>query len=258
MIDSHCHLDSKIYHGQIDDLLSEARSAGVHTVVNIGVDIPSSEISVTLAEKYEMLYATVGIHPHDATTLNDQTLARLRDLAEHRKVVAIGEIGLDYYRDMSPRPVQREAFQRQLELAVELQMPVVIHTREAFEDTISIVRDFAPRLPGGVFHCFPGDTAQAERVFELGFVISVGGVITYNKAGMARVASDVPLDKIMLETDAPYLTPVPHRGTTNRPALVTIVAKKLAELRGISLAEIERATDRNTRKLYRLVETFGG
>ncbi len=258
MIDSHCHLDSKIYHGQIDDLLAEAGAAGVHTVVNIGVDIPSSETSVELAEKHEMLYATVGVHPHDASTLDDQALDRLRGLSKKRKVVAIGEIGLDYYRDMSPRPVQREAFRRQLELAVELQKPVVIHTREAFDDTMAIVQEFAHRLPSGVFHCFPGDTAQAERVFELGFVISVGGVITYNKAGMAKVASDVPLDRILLETDAPYLTPVPYRGSTNRPAYVTLVAKKLAELRGISVAEIERITDRNSRKLYRLVETFGG
>lgn len=258
MIDSHCHLDSKVYRGQVEELLAEARAAGVHTVVNIGVDLPSSEISIALAEQHDMLYATVGVHPHDAKTLDDRALARLKELATQRKVVAIGEIGLDYYRDMSPRPVQREVFRRQLELAVELQMPIVIHTREAFEDTLEIVRDFAPKLPGGVFHCFPGNTEEAERVIEMGFIISVGGIITYKNAGMVRVATEIPVEKIIIETDAPYLTPMPHRGTTNRPALVKLVATKLAELRGTSIAEIEKVTDRNSRKLYRLVETFGG
>jgi TatD DNase family protein len=220
--------------------------------------MPSSEASVKLAAEHEMVYATVGIHPHDATTLDDRSLARLQQLATQPKVVAIGEIGLDYYRDLSPRPVQKEAFRKQLELAVALKMPIVIHTRDSFEDTIEIVRDYASSLPGGVFHCFPGSVEEAVRVIDLGFVISVGGVITYNKAGMAGVATEVPLDKIIIETDAPYLTPVPHRGTTNRPALVTLVAQKMAQLRGIPVSEVERRTDQNTRKLYRLVETFGG
>jgi TatD DNase family protein len=258
MIDSHCHLDSKVYKGTVPDLLMEARSAGVHTIVNIGADMPSSEASVKLAGEHDMLYATVGVHPHDATTLDDRALARLRQLATQPKVVAIGEIGLDYYRDLSPRPVQKDAFRRQLALAVSLKMPIVIHTRDSFEDTIEIVRDYASSLPGGVFHCFPGSTDDAMRVIELGFVISVGGVITYNKAGMAVVATEVPLDKVIIETDAPYLTPVPHRGTTNRPALVTLVAQKMAQLRGIPVSEVERRTDQNARKLYRLVETFGG
>jgi TatD DNase family protein len=258
MIDSHCHLDSKVYSGTVPDLLAEARSASVHTVVNIGADLPSSEASVKLAAEHDMVYATVGIHPHDASTLDDRALSRIRELAGKPKVVAVGEIGLDYYRDLSPRPVQKAAFHRQLELAVELKMPIVIHTREAFDDTIAIVRDYAAKLPGGVFHCFPGSVSDAHKVFDLGFVISVGGVITYKNAGMAQVAAEVPLDKIMIETDAPYLTPVPHRGTTNRPALVTLVAQKLAELRGMSVSQIETLTDRTTRKLYRLVETFGG
>lgn len=258
MIDSHCHLDSKIYGGQIEPLLTEAKAAGVHTVVNIGADLPSSERSVEFASKYPMVYATVGIHPHDAKALDDKVLARLRELAKHAKVVAIGEIGLDYYRDLSPRPVQQEAFRRQLELAVELNKPVVIHTREAFEDTVDIVKEFTPRLHGGIFHCFPGTTEEAHRVFDLGFVISVGGIITYPKAGMARVAAEVPLEKLLVETDAPYLSPVPHRGKTNQPAFVSLVISKLAELRGITKAEVEKITDRNCQKVYRLVETFGG
>lgn len=258
MIDSHCHLDSKIYGGQIDGLLADAASAGIHTIVNIGADLSSSEISVQFATKYPMVYATVGVHPHDAKTLDDKVVTRLRELAKHPKVIAIGEIGLDYYRDLSPRPVQKEAFRRQLELAIEMKKPIVVHTRESFEDTLAIVKEYAARLPGGIFHCFPGTAEDARRVFDLGFVISVGGVITYPKSGMAEMVTQVPLEKIVLETDSPYLTPVPHRGKTNRPAFVSLVAAKLADLRGITKAEVVKITDRTCQKVYRLVETFGG
>ncbi len=257
MIDSHCHLDSKIYGGRHSEVLTETRAAGVRTVVNIGCDLTSSMASVEMAQAHEMVYATVGIHPHDATTLDDDALAALRKLATQKKVVAIGEIGLDYYRDLSPRPVQQRAFRRQLELAVALKMPIVIHTRESFDDTLAIVAEYSGKLAGGVFHCFPGDTAQALRVLEMGFVISVGGVITYKNSQMARVAAEVPLDRILVETDAPYLTPMPHRGKTNSPAYIPIICRKLAELRGISVSEVEKITDRACAKLYRIVETFG-
>lgn len=258
MIDSHCHLDSRVYNNEVEPLLTQAKAAGVDAVVTIGADMESSENVVALAAAHEMVYRTVGIHPHDATTCTQQALARLKELAKRTKIQAIGEIGLDYYRDMSPRPVQKRAFGEQLDLAVELQMPVVIHTREAFEDTLEIIKPYAKKLPGGVFHCFPGDKNDAERVFDLGFVVSVGGVITFPKASMAEMAKQVPLDKIILETDAPYLTPVPHRGKTNVPAYVSYVAETLATLRGITKAEVVRVTDRTCRKLYRMVETFGG
>lgn len=258
MIDSHCHLDSRQYGGRHAELLASAQRAGVETVVNIGADLPSSEISVTLASENSMVYATVGIHPHDATTLDDNALARLKELAAHKKVMAIGEIGLDYYRDLSPRAIQKKAFKRQLALAAELKMPVVIHTREAFLDTLDIVRDYYRAIPGGVFHCFPGNAEDALRVIDLGFIISVGGVITYKNSQMAITATNVPLEYIILETDAPYLTPVPHRGGLNEPAFVKLVYEKLAQLRGIAVAEVEKTVDRTCRKLYRLDETFGG
>jgi len=258
MIDSHCHLDFKDFDDNRDDVIQEAARAGVHTIVNVGADLTTSQRSVALAEKYDMIYATVGVHPHDAQTLDDRTFGEIKQLANYGKVKAIGEIGLDYYRDLSPRPVQKKAFHRQMQLAVELKLPVVIHTREAFQDTYDIVREYAGDLPGGVFHCFPGTTDQAFKVFDLGFIIAVGGVITYKNASMAVTASEVPLDKIMIETDAPYLTPVPHRGKTNRPAYVAHVRDKLAELHSISPQEVEKATDRTARKFYRLVETFGG
>ena len=257
MIDSHCHLDLKPFHSRLDDVLSAAREAGVHTLVNIGADIETSRRSVELASKHEMIYAAVGVHPHDASTLDENVLTELKQLASHDKVVAIGEIGLDYYRDLSPRPVQRKAFHRQLELAVALNMPIVIHTREAFRETVDIVRDFAADLPGGVFHCFPGTVDEAYEIFDMGFIIGLGGVITYKGAGMARVAAEAPLEKIVLETDAPYLTPMPHRGKANEPAYLKHTCRKLAELRSVSVAEVEKSTDRACQKLYRLVETFG-
>lgn len=258
MIDSHCHLDSRDYNNQIEPLLTQAVAAGVDTVVTIGADMPSSESVVKIAAAHSMVYGTVGIHPHDATSCTPAALSRLRELAKRPKVVAIGEIGLDYYRDKSPRPVQKTAFAQQLDLAVELQMPVVIHTREAFADTLEIIRPYAKRLPGGVFHCFPGNAEDAAKVFDLGFVVSVGGVITFPKSSMAEMATQVPLDKIILETDSPYLTPVPYRGKTNMPAYVSFVADMLASLRGIPKSEVVRVTDRTCRKMYRMVETFGG
>lgn len=258
MIDSHCHLDFAQFDGRRREVVQEASDAGVHTIVNIGTDPVSSQRSVELAERFETVYATVGIHPHDAKKLNDTILAQLKELAGHKKVVGIGEIGLDYYRDLSPRNVQRAAFRRQLELACELHLPVVIHSRQSFEPTLSMVREYAHQLPGGVFHCFPGSVEEAFAVFKLGLLISVGGVITFKNSRMAQVAASVPLEKVLLETDAPYLAPEPHRGKMNRPAFVRYVRDKLAEMRGVSAAEVEQTTDRAAQKLYGLIETFGG
>lgn len=257
MIDSHCHLDFKDFNADRDRVVAAARAAGVHTLINIGADPASSERSVALAEKYDNVYAAVGVHPHDAKKYDDSAAEIISNLAGHEKVKAIGEIGLDFYRDLSPRRVQVEVFERQLEIAVQKKLPVVIHTRQAFDETVEIVRKYASRLRGGVFHCFPGDEVQAQEVIELGFKISVGGVITYPKAGMARVAAAVPLEHILLETDCPYLTPMPHRGKRNEPANVKLVCQRLAELKKISVEEVERITDRNTQKLFGLIETFG-
>lgn len=258
MIDTHCHFDFDKFDGEREELIAEAKKAGVHTIINIGVDIESSKRSIDLAEKYDCIFATVGIHPHDATKINDDSLAELREMAAHPKVKAIGEIGLDFYRDRSPRPVQEKAFRLQLELAAELKLPVVIHTREAFEQTICIVKEYASDLPGGVFHCFPGSPADAARVIDFGFVVSVGGVVTFGNNKMAEIAASVDLDKLIIETDAPYLTPVPFRGKRNQPAYVKHVCDKVAELRGVNSAEVESQTDHTAQKLFRLVETFEG
>ena len=257
MIDSHCHLDFKEFNNNRDEALQNAKDAGVHTIINVGCDLETSKQSLELAKKYEMIHAVVGVHPHDAKTLDVEVLNEIKKMTESNRVVAIGEIGLDYYRDLSPRKVQQTAFHRQLELAVDLKMPVVIHTREAFEDTMSIINDYACNLKGILFHCFQEDTASAYRVFDIGGIISVGGIITFKNSGMSKVAEEVPLEKVVLETDAPFLTPVPFRGKTNQPAYVKYVYEKMAELKEMTLAEVEKIVDRTALKFYRLVETFG-
>ncbi len=257
MIDSHCHLNFIEGCGTHEELVDEAAKAGVHTIVNIGADVESSQTSVNLAGRFKSIWATVGVHPHDAKKVDDVAVDEITRLAAADRVVAIGEIGLDFYRDLSPREVQKKVLHRFLQLAVETKLPVVIHSREAFTETVDIVAEYAPNLKGGVFHCFPGSVDDAYRVIDLGFLVSVGGVITYPKSRMADVAREVPLDKLIIETDAPYLTPVPLRGKTNRPALVGYVYRKLAELRGISFTEVEKTVDRTCQKLFGLVEVFG-
>ncbi len=257
MIDSHCHLNFIDDNLSMAELVNEAVLAGVHTIINPGTSVATSADSIELADQFESVFAVVGIHPHDARHVTGDTVGKLKQMASHHKVVGIGEIGLDFYRDLSPRPVQRKVLESLLELAVDLQMPVVVHTRDAFDDTIEIIREYAPDLKGGVFHCFPGDIDQAWTVIDLGFSISIGGQTTFKNSKMAEVAREAPLEKILLETDAPYLTPVPHRGKTNHPAYVTHVGAKLAELKDIPLDEVEKITDRNCQKLFGLVDLFG-
>ncbi|MBU8932847.1 MAG: TatD family hydrolase [candidate division Zixibacteria bacterium] len=257
MIDSHCHLDFDAFDGRREQVITDAHRAGVHTIINIGVDGPSSERSIELAEEHEGIYATVGFHPHDATKLDADNIARLHEWTNHKKVVAIGEIGLDFYHDHSPRPIQKKAFHSQLELAAELKMPVVIHTRDAFTETMEIVRDIARDIPGGVFHCFPGSVDEALEVFSIGFVIGIGGAVTRQNSPMGETAAGIPLDKIILETDAPYQKPARYKERHNCPATIRTVCEKLAELHGTDMTEVEKITDRTCQKLFRLVDVFG-
>jgi TatD DNase family protein len=257
MIDSHCHLESRQYAGVIEDVVARAREASIDVMVNIGTDLATSKQSLALAERFSEIYATAGVHPHSATEFDDATRAALVELLRKPKVVALGEIGLDYYRDLSPRDVQKRVFREQLEIAATDNVPVVIHVRESFNDAFSIISEYSAKLSNVVFHCFSEDIAAARRVFDLGWIISVGGVVTYNKSSMAEVAGFSPLESMMLETDSPYLTPVPHRGKLNEPAHVRFVCQKVAELKGLTPQEVERTTDLTARKFYRLVETFG-
>lgn len=257
MIDSHCHLESRQFEGNVEETVRAARSANIQTIVNIGTDLKTSKASIDLAERYSEIYATVGYHPHEAKDYSADIEFEISQLVDHPKVVAVGEIGLDFYRDLSPRPVQHKVFRAQLELAVRKQAPVVVHVRESFEESFGVISEYAESLPGVVFHCFSGGVAEARRVFDLGCIISVGGVVTYKNSKMAEVAAFASLEKIMLETDAPYLTPIPHRGKRNQPSYIPLICAKIAELKGITTAEVERVTDLTTQKFYRLVETFG-
>jgi TatD DNase family protein len=256
-VDSHCHIDGAEYDADREDVISRARDAGVGTMLNVGAGDPHSgafERAVELAEKHTDIYAAVGVHPHDAKLFTDRAEQRLVDLVKQsRRVIAWGEIGLDYHYDHSPREVQREVFERQLRLARSLDLPVVIHSREADDDTIAILREeLTDYERGGVMHCFGGSMEMARSAIALGFFVSFAGNLTFKKAEDLRdVARQLPLDRLLVETDCPYLTPVPFRGKRNEPARVVETARCLAELHGQELKEIGHITSENFAKLFR-------
>ena len=253
LIDTHAHLDDPAIYDQLEDVLARAAEAGVERIVNIGCDWKSSLMSVRLADKYEQVFSTVGIHPHDADTLDEQMAERLFELAQAEKVVAIGEIGLDYYHDHCPRPVQQKAFRRQIALAKELAMPITIHDRDAHGDVMRIVREERAGQNGGIFHCYSGSWEMAKECLRLGFYISFAGPVTYHNArGLLEVAQNVPLDKFLIETDSPYLSPHPYRGKTNEPARVALVAEKIAEIKGLSYETVASQARANAMAVYGL------
>jgi TatD DNase family protein len=259
LIDSHAHLDDKDFDADREQVLARARQGGVEIIINVGADLESSRRSVALAETHPSIYAAVGVHPHDALSLDTVTLATLRDWAHGPRVVAIGEIGLDYYRDLSPRDAQQAAFERQLDLAEELGLPVVVHDRDAHTDVASILerRGRSPGRLRGVLHCFSGDVELAARVIDWGWYIGVDGPVTFQNARqLPDVIRSVPLSRLLLETDSPYLTPHPYRGRRNEPAHLVWVAEAVAKLKGVSLSELERITSDNARALFGL-DTLG-
>jgi TatD DNase family protein len=259
-IDSHCHIDGPEYDADRVEVIARAREAGVATMLNVGTGDPHTDAfdrAVELAEMQEGVYAAVGVHPHDAKLFDETAERHLLGLVKQsRKVIAWGEIGLDYHYDHSPRDVQREVFRRQLRIARELELPVVIHSREANDDTINIVRDelsgYAKyREHAGVLHCFGGTLAMAQSAIELGFFISFAGNLTFKNAEDLRdVARQLPLDRLLIETDCPYLTPVPFRGRRNEPARVIETARCLGEIHGKDVEEIGRVTSENFGKLF--------
>ncbi|HEX4133213.1 MAG TPA: TatD family hydrolase [Bryobacteraceae bacterium] len=249
-IDSHCHLDDKRFADDLDAVLDRAAAAGVTRILTIGTGDGPPEVdrAVRIADRYSQVYASIGVHPHDASKVTPQTYADLRALASHSKVVAFGEIGLDYHYDFSPREIQREVFTEQLKLAREVNLPITIHTREAWQDTMSILREHWSGE--GVMHCFTGDPAQAQEALDLGLHLAYGGVLTFKTAEAVRESARItPPDRLLLETDAPYLAPVPHRGKRNEPAMMIETARKLAEVRGITPEAIAALTSTNFERL---------
>jgi TatD DNase family protein len=263
-VDSHAHLDGKQFDSDRELVIARAREAGVATLVAIGNGDgpPELDAGIRLAEKYPFMYATIGIHPHEARLASDHEYAEMERLARHPKVIAWGEIGLDYYYDHSPRDTQKEVFIRQMELAGAAKLPIVIHCRpsdnseNAWEDCLQLIQEkWAAKGIGGILHCFTGNWPQAKRALDMGFMISFAGNVTFPKAQQIRDAAlEVPIDRMFIETDCPYLAPIPHRGKRNEPAYVKETARKIGELRGLSMEQVGEQTARNFYKFFKISE----
>jgi TatD DNase family protein len=259
LIDSHAHLDLPAFNRDREEVLKRAREMDIGLIVNMGCDLESSQASLDLAEGYPEVFAAIGFHPNCTARLGDGDLPLLAELSRHPKVVAIGEIGLDFYRDWSPQQIQLEALQRQLELAEELDLPVILHCRRAHEELLQVLtrwrgRQGAGDSPRGIIHCFSGDAGLAQRYLELGFFISLAGPVTYpSSRGMMDLVQRLPLDRLILETDSPYLPPQRYRGQRNEPAYLPIIARRIAEIRGITVESLAENTTQNTLHLFQLL-----
>ncbi|NOQ47440.1 MAG: YchF/TatD family DNA exonuclease [Desulfobulbaceae bacterium] len=253
LIDSHCHLDMDDYRDDLDAIITDAREAGVARIITIGIDFESSEKAVQIADRYSNVFATIGVHPHAAARASEKGYAKLARLAHNEKVIGYGEIGLDYAKKYAPEDVQLKTFVRQLRLAKELYLPVVIHDRDAHEDTLRILQENAPFPQGGVMHCFSGDSILADQVIKLGFYISIPGIITFKNAAVLQdVVRGLPLEHIILETDGPFLAPAPFRGKKNKPEFLTYTAQMVADLKNKTLDDVAFQTSANTAKLFNL------
>ena len=265
LIDSHVHLFFEDFQADLDAVLDRARTAGVSRMVVPGTDLATSRAAVGLADRHPGIFACVGFHPHDAAKADAKALDAIEELSLHPKVVAIGEIGLDFYYDHSPRDRQREVFQAQVELAVRRGLPVVVHTRESIAETMAMARRVVAEHPAwrpadsgparGVFHCFPGNSGEAMELRDLGFYVSYPGIVTFKKTTAIETVKELGYEKILLETDAPYLSPVPLRGTRNEPANLLLIARRIAEACEVPFERVAEATTSNARQLFRLPMT---
>jgi len=263
-VDSHAHLDGRQFDSDREAVIARARAAGVAAMVAIGNgDGPATaDCGIRLAEKHDFMYATLGVHPHEAKLATDADFQKMTEWAKHPKIIAWGEIGLDYFYDHSPRAVQKSVFSKQMELAKAAKLPIVIHCRpsnaseDAWDDCLGMIREqWAANGLGGILHCFTGNWEQAKRALDMGFVISFAGNVTFPKAQTIRdAARRVPLDRMLIETDSPYLAPVPHRGKRNEPAFVVETARQLGELRGLAAEEVGVQTTENFRRFFSLHE----
>ncbi|NQU03316.1 MAG: TatD family hydrolase [Syntrophaceae bacterium] len=250
LIDTHAHLEMSEFDKDRDAVIERALENGVDAIIAVGINLEDSKKAIALAKSHDAVYATVGVHPHDAKSIDTATYDSLKKLAEKEKVVAYGEIGLDFFRDRSPRDIQIKRFQEQLDLAGELKLPVVIHSRDAHSETFEILKKHKGNLRG-VLHCFSGDYEMATKYIDLGYYISIPGTITFPNAGkLVEVVKKMPLDSLLVETDSPFLTPAPKRGRRNEPAYVAYVAKKISEIRGLTPEKVAIATTENARNLF--------
>ncbi len=251
LTDSHAHLDDQSFNGDREELIKSLYDNDVDTVLNPGADLETSQNAVKLAEKYPFIYAAVGCHPHDSKFMDDNTMNLFREMANNKKVIAIGEIGLDYYYDNSDREIQRKWFREQIRLAKELDLPYIVHDRDAHEDVFKIMKEEHYSGTRGILHCYSSSVEMAREFIKLGFYISLGGPVTFKKSKTPKlVAHDVPFDRLLIETDSPYLTPEPFRGKRNEPKYVKYVAEEIAAIRNVTAEEVAEKTSRNFKQLF--------
>ncbi|MEW9672665.1 TatD family hydrolase [Ammoniphilus sp. 3BR4] len=253
LFDTHAHLNAEQFAEDQAEVIRRAKENGVSRIVNIGFNRETIPTSMALAEQYDFIYTAVGWHPQDAKDMREEDYDWLRDLSRHEKVVAIGEIGLDYYWDTSPKDVQKVVFRRQIQLAKELKLPIIIHNRDAHQDVVDILREEKAAEVGGIMHCFSGSLEMAKECVEMNFYISLGGPVTFKNAKKPKeVAKEIPIERLLIETDCPYLTPEPYRGKRNESGYVRYVAEAIAELRGLSVEELAQHTTSNAKRLFRI------
>lgn len=253
LFDSHAHYNSEQFLEDLDEVLGKMKENGVGYIMNACSDISEFDDIKNLIEKYDFLYGAAGVHPHEVGNMTDADLEKIAEFSKHPKIKAIGEIGLDYYYDNSPRDAQKYWFARQLDLAVDLNLPIIIHDRDAHKDTMDILKDHNAKAVGGAFHCYTGSVEMAKEVLDMGLYIAFGGSITFKNAQKPiEVAKYVPIESIIIETDCPYLTPVPFRGKRNSSLYVHLVAEKIAEVKGMEVSEVIKHTTENAKKCFRI------
>lgn len=253
LFDTHTHFDDEKFNEDRFEMINKAHDSGVDLILNAAADIESSRAGVLLGKEFDFIYSSVGFHPSVAKDVTEEMFKEIETLAKNPKVVAIGEAGLDYYYDDSPRDIQKEIFRRQIELAKSLKLPIIVHDRDAHEDTLNILNEENAKECGGVLHCFSGSVEMAKIVLNMGLYISVGGVVTFKNAKkLVEVVKYVPMDRLLLETDAPYLTPEPYRGKRNYSGYVGLVAEKVAELKGLSYDDVTAKTFENGKRFFKL------
>ncbi|MCY7681077.1 TatD family hydrolase [Bacillus pumilus] len=251
LFDTHAHLNAEQYNEDLEQVIERAKSEKVEKIVVVGFDRPTITRAMELIEEYDFIYAAVGWHPVDAIDMTDEDLLWIKELSQHEKVVAIGEMGLDYYWDKSPKDVQKEVFRRQIALAKEVNLPIIIHNRDATEDVVTTLKEEGAAEVGGIMHCFTGSLEIAKACMDMNFYISFGGPVTFKNAKKPKeVVKDIPSDRLLIETDCPYLTPAPFRGKRNEPSYVKYIAEQIAELREISFEELAELTTKNAKKVF--------